>query len=204
MVGPGHTQVTVTPVPRNSWATASDSERTNAFDAKYIAMYGPAIIEATDEIFKILPCPLARMSRPYRYVNSASACMLSCIISFCRFQSASRKSVQSAKPALLTRWSTAIPCDVVKSWSFFGAFASLRSMANVTTCTPKRCSSLVFTMSSRSWLRAVITRSCPSAANSAASSRPMPPDAPVMSAYPMPTPSFWSYLAYEWRIRGSA
>lgn len=48
------------------------------FDAKYIAMYGPAIIEATDEIFKILPCPLARMSRPYRYVNSASACMLSC------------------------------------------------------------------------------------------------------------------------------
>ena len=54
------------------------------------------------------------------------------------------------------------------------------------------------------WLRAVIARSCPSAANSAASSRPMPPDAPVMSAYPMPTPSFWSYLAYEWRICGSA
>ena len=50
-VGPGHTQVTLTPVSRNSYDTASESDRTNAFDAKYIAIYGPAIIEATEEMF---------------------------------------------------------------------------------------------------------------------------------------------------------
>ena len=54
-VGPGHTQVTLTPVSRNSYDTASESDRTNAFDAKYIAIYGPAIIEATEEMFNMRP-----------------------------------------------------------------------------------------------------------------------------------------------------
>ena len=48
-------QVTLTPVSRNSYDTASESDRTNAFDAKYIAIYGPAIIEATEEMFNMRP-----------------------------------------------------------------------------------------------------------------------------------------------------
>src|SRR5262245_22763558 len=49
-VGPGQSAVIVTPVPRNSSATASLRERTNAFVAKYSAMPGPgwkAAVEPT-------------------------------------------------------------------------------------------------------------------------------------------------------------
>jgi hypothetical protein len=56
-VGPGISAVTMTPVSRNSWRTASAKEYRNAFEAAYVAWYGPGAVAAIEEVNSTRPPP---------------------------------------------------------------------------------------------------------------------------------------------------
>src|SRR5262245_40176893 len=83
------------------------------------------------------------------------------------------------------RMSMAMPSAVARSCKRCGANGSARSSGQ--TCALMPCCETSFaSASSRSTRRAVNTRSCPSAAISRASAAPMPAEAPVMRAVPLP------------------
>lgn len=54
-VGPGISEVTVTPVSFNSLRSASENDWMNDFDALYTAWNGPGMVEAIDEVNRTRP-----------------------------------------------------------------------------------------------------------------------------------------------------
>src|SRR5262249_37417289 len=92
------------------------------------------------------------------------------------------KRPMAPKPALLTRMSTATPSATARSCTWRGACESARSAGQIRTAVPCLSRSVAASFSMASARRATRTRSWPSAANSFASSSPMPAEAPVMRA----------------------
>src|SRR6266545_1465219 len=162
-------QFDVTPCSAPSSATTLDRPSSPCLAATYAALNGDARRPCTDEMFTILPQPLAYMCGRACRTSRNGASSMTRIITENRSGEKSSTLATCCRPALLTRMSHSIP----------SASTASRSDRSSTTARPPTWAA---TRSAPSRSRSTTTTSAPAAASRTAHAAPMPLAAPMTTA----------------------